>query len=162
MRRNIERIIGPHARRGLCATLLAVGWLVACGSDSNAVIVGSRHVISKTTPTMVVESVHIYIPFKAVVHNGAAHQIVVKGEDNLLAKVSVDEVSVAKWEIVASEDLKFEQHSDLQIEIPFIDMVEITYSGDLKFADDPLKAVHEHAGASDASVDADTSADGGS
>ncbi len=131
------------------AAALVIGcWLAACGGSSSAApIVGSGKVVSKTFNTMVVESVQLYIPFKAVVHNGTARQIVIKGEDNLVSKISVNEMAVSKWEIVAPEDLQFEQHSDLQIDIPYIDMVEIMYSGDVTFADQPLSVWHPDGGA---------------
>jgi hypothetical protein len=145
----------PRGRRAsnLTAAALAACWLAACG-DSSTPIVGSKNVITKTTPTMVVEAVIMHLPFKAVVHNGGPRKIVIRGEDNLLSQISVKETKVSRWEIDAPLSLNFEQHSDLQIEIPYIDMVEVSYNtGGITFADQPFKTIRESA------VDAGTETD---
>jgi uncharacterized membrane protein len=133
-----------HDKRALTAIALAACWLAAC-ADGSSPVVGSKHVIAKTTPTMVVEVVVIRLPFTTVVHDGDPRQIVIRGEDNLISRISVKETKVSRWEIDAPESLNFEQHSDLQVEIPFIDMVEVSYDADVTFADQPFKATREPA-----------------
>jgi hypothetical protein len=153
-----SRVRGTICSYSRYVPALAVAcWLAACGGGSSAApIIGSGKVVESKTATMVVESVQIYLPFKAVVHNGSARQIVITGEDNLISKITVDEPSVSKWEIVAPEDLQFEQHDDLQIDIPYIDMVEIMYSGDLTFADQPLTVWHPDGGTGGAGAPTDS------
>jgi hypothetical protein len=92
---------------------------------------------------MIVQSVRISTPFKTTVANGQARQIVLHGEDNLVSQIKVHETSVSKWEIIAPLNLQFEQHEDLMIEIPFIDMVSISYNGHVKFLNDPFKVWRE-------------------
>lgn len=128
------------ARAFLAGASLVCGWLAGCGDSGGNIITGSHHVVSKTTPTAVIEKVTIWLPFKAIIHNGTARKIVIQGEDNLVAEIDVKEVAVSDWQLTAPEGLKFEQHNDLQISIPFIDMVEISYDGPLVFADQPLEA----------------------
>jgi hypothetical protein len=142
----MTRIDGPHLRthRILAATAVIAACLLACKEGKPQPIVGSDHVVAKTMATMVVESVGIFIPFKAVVHNGAARKIVVRGEDNLLSHITIRETSVSHWEIVAPYDFPFKQHSDMQIEIPFLDMVQISYDADLMFADKPFETVRQN------------------
>jgi hypothetical protein len=132
-----------HAAIKVLLAIMTSAGLVGCAASATKEVVGSKHVVAKTTATMVVESVAIYMPFKGVVHNGSPRQIVIRGEDNLVSQITVHEAAVSKWQISAPADLAFQQHSDLQIEIPFIDMVQIAYNADLTFADKPFEAVQQ-------------------
>ena len=115
----------------------ALVWLAACGDDSSAVV-GSGNVVERVTPIMIVEEVKISVPFAATVRDGAPEQVVLRGEDNLLDEIVVEEVEIGKVEISAPENLNFEQTKSMEIEVPFIDMVRIsTHGGEIDFADQP-------------------------
>jgi hypothetical protein len=128
--------------------VMFVSLLGACAASSSKELVGSSHVISKTTPAMVVESVDIAMPFNGVVHDGSPREILIKGEDNLLSQLTIRETSVSNWQIKAPPGLMFTQHSDFQIYVPFVNMVRISYNdGDLTFADQPFEAKRDQADA---------------
>lgn len=124
--------------RWLAGACLVWG-LTACGSSDEEPVVGSGEVTSRTIDVMYVEEVTIDIPFKALVRNGDERQVVIRGEDNLIDLIEVTETDVSKYEISAPFDIDFEQHEDVEIEIPFIGMVSITVSGDVEFADQPFE-----------------------
>ncbi|MDH5674421.1 MAG: hypothetical protein OEZ06_20005 [Myxococcales bacterium] len=122
--------------------------VVGCASDDES-LVGSGTVTDAVTDVMFVESVRISLPFKTIVYNGEPREIRISGEDNLIAKIVVEESSeVSKWEISAPHDLNFEQHEDVEIRIPYIDMVTVSVDGDVEFADDPVEVWNESEAAS--------------
>ena len=124
---------------GLGATLLA-----ACGSsDQEEVVVGSGKVVEQQHEVAVVAELRISLPFDTLVSRGEAGQLTLRGEDNLLEHVVMRERDVSAWEIVAPADLAFEQHEDVEIEVPFIDMVRVTYSPSIRFAQNPAELLLE-------------------
>ena len=98
---------------------------------------GSKVDKERVIDAMFVEKVSISMPFTALVYNGTERKIVIRGEDNLVDEITVTETAMSNWEISAPLDLAFEQHSDVEIEIPYLDMVSITLEGHVKLADDP-------------------------
>ncbi len=126
----------------------ALLWLGACGDTDEETLVGSMTVDEEATEAMFVETVRISMPFRATVYDGDPRQIVVRGEDNLIAHIDVVETDMSDWEIVAPHNLDFEQNEDIEIRIPFIDMVEISIDGDIEFADDPIRIWNEQEGES--------------
>jgi hypothetical protein len=131
---------------GLALTMTA--GLAGCGDSDEDPIVGSGNVTEQSVDAMFVETVRISMPFRAVVYNGEENKVVVRGEDNLIAEIDVVETEMSDWEIVAPHNLDFEQNEDVEIEIPFIDMVEISIDGDISFADDPIRVWNEQDGES--------------
>ncbi len=127
----------------LCGAVLGLGvtFASACASDeTDGAIVGSGKLQELTTDAMFVESVAILVPFHTLVHNGEPRKLIVRGEDNLIDRIEVEETAVGKWKISAPMDLKFEQHEDVELEIPYIDMVEIRIdSAHVEFADEPAR-----------------------
>lgn len=131
------------------ATLWLVGWmLAACGSDDGASgeeIIGSGELDEAITEAMFVESVRVDLPFEATIYNGEERQVRLYGEDNLLPHITVTEVEAGAWEISAPSDLMFEQHDEIEIEVPYIEMVSITVVGrdHITFGDNPYEVWHE-------------------
>ena len=117
--------------------------LVGCGDEEPEVVVGSRELITVTTDVQFVESVRISMPFKARVFNGPPRQVMLRGEDNLVGLIEVVETEVSHYEIRASYALAFEQHDDIEIELPYIDMVEIRVDGTVEFEDQPSEVWFE-------------------
>jgi hypothetical protein len=125
-------------RMGVGLTVGALLWL-GCGDESEN-IVGSGKTQEFVTQSMFVERVTIFMPFRTVVYNGEPRKMVVRGEDNLASLITVKETDVGSWKISAPPGLRFEQHEDIEVEIPYIDMVEIAVDGKaVQFADDPAK-----------------------
>lgn len=120
---------------------LVVGWLVGCASDVQSdqeAIVGSRQVIEHSTPVEVVRSLRIRVPFRVSLQAGAPKQILLRGENNLLDEIVVEEDAVDSWRIEAPLVLRFTQHDEIAITVPYIDMVEIKYnSNNVRFIDKP-------------------------
>jgi hypothetical protein len=109
----------------------------ACASDGDVSLVGTHHVVEREVPVAVVETLRIHLPFDASVKNTQEKRILLRGEDNLLSEIDVNEVSMSRWEIVADTDAKVTQHSAIEIEVPFIDMVWVTSTANVKFQDKP-------------------------
>jgi hypothetical protein len=127
---------------------LLASCLCNCASDVGAEdspLVGSEQVSERETEVSVVESLRIRVPFKVTVQNGEPKKIVLRGEDNLLDRITVEEESVSHWRIIAPLDLEHRQHEDIAIEVPFIDMVEVQYGGNVRFIDFPAVSTHEPA-----------------
>jgi hypothetical protein len=104
-----------------------------CADENSAdPIVGSGEVVERVEQAMFVEHVEISLPFHAFVVNGEPNQVLLRGEDNLLEVIHVEETLMGVWEITASHDLMFEQHEDIEIEIPYIDMVFLSLDGDVE------------------------------
>jgi hypothetical protein len=114
------------------ATLSALLWLgaVGCADDSVEPIVGSGDVVESTTEADVIEKVEVWLPFRAQVGNGEPKKLVLRGEDNLLDEITVEEIAVGEWRIEAPPDLDFVQHEDIEVEVPYIDMVVLELKGD--------------------------------
>jgi hypothetical protein len=126
-------------------SLVALGGL-GC-TDPDAVVVGSGNVVERVEPAMFVEGVRISLSLRALVFNGEPRQIVLRGEDNLLEQIDVREDEVGQWHISAPEALMFEQHEDIRIEVPYIDMVVLSFSGDVELGQDPTTVWGSDAGA---------------
>lgn len=123
-------------RRARSAGLEAAGtfMLIAslgCSADaSSEPIVGSGHVVDSTTPAEVVQKVSISLPFRGEVFNGDPSVLLVRGEDNLIDQIAVEQGAAGEWTISAPEDLAFEQHVDMTIAIPYGGMVMLSLDGD--------------------------------
>jgi hypothetical protein len=104
---------------------------LGCSADATSEpIMGSGKVIESATSADVVEKVSISLPFRAQVFNGEKKELLLRGEDNLLARIAVEETAAGDWTISAPEDLAFEQHVDMQIAIPYVGMVMLALDGD--------------------------------
>lgn len=112
----------------LCVVTLALA--AGCGADADEPIVGSGHVIVTTTEADVVQKVAISLPFEAEIGNGEPKKLVIRGEDNLIEQIEVEETAVGEWRISAPQDLAFTQHEPLQVAIPYVDMVVLSLDGD--------------------------------
>ena len=133
---NAENLV----RRGCLLVAICVPWLSGCGRVDADPVVGSNTIEALTTDSMFVERVRIALPFRTIVHNGEPRKLVIRGEDNLISLIDVSETEVGRWSIDAPYDLQFEQHQDIDLEIPYIDMVSITVDRDtVTFADEPGK-----------------------
>jgi hypothetical protein len=118
--------MGPF-RRDMSLLALAMA-TYACGSSDEAEqLVGSNHVVERETAALVVGVLRVRMPFEATVANGAPGRIILRGEDNLLDQIQVEEVEASRWSIHAPVDLQVTQHMPVEIEVPFVDMVEVTY-----------------------------------
>ena len=124
------------SNRGFEVVCLAASLLVACAGDEKEVLVGSRNVVERTTEVMTVSELKVALPFEGKVSNGVAGSITLRGESNLLDRIEVRERAVSKWEIVAPSDLMFEQHDDIEISVPFIEMVKISHSPSIHLQSD--------------------------
>jgi hypothetical protein len=128
-----------HSLRWLA--IWSAAWLAtACASeteDEAPTLVGSNHVVQKEVPVAVVTELRIVLPFTANVKNTGEKRILVRGEDNLLAEIDVQEQSMSHWAITADASLKATQHSPIEIEVPFIDMVSVTTGANVTFLDKP-------------------------
>ena len=114
--------------------LLASG----CGEgDETEPLIGSDHVVERVQQAMFVERVRISLPFHALVANGAPKQVLLRGEDNLLDQITTEEVNPGVWHISAPAGLQFEQHQDVRVELPYLDMVFISLSGNAELEDNP-------------------------
>jgi hypothetical protein len=134
-----------HPRLALAAGALA-SWLAGCASDvgtEEAPIVGSHQIIERQTPVAILKSLRIRVPFRVTLQNGQPKQIMLRGEDNLIAQISIDEEGINSWRIVAPLDLDFMQHDDIAIEVPYIDMVEVKYRDNVRFIDKPGSFISE-------------------
>lgn len=140
-------LLHRHSRSSVAAGLLT-GWLAGCaseiGSDQEP-IVGSQQVVERETAVSVVQSLRIRVPFAVTLQNGEPKKIVLRGEDNLLDEITVDEEAVSSWRIIAPLDLAYTQHEDIAIEVPYIDMVEVKYRDNVEFIDYPAVSTHEPA-----------------
>lgn len=115
----------------------------ACVADEQQIIVGSGKVTEIAVDAALVEKAAISVPFTALVYDGEAGKIVLRGEDNVIARIDVTETDHRAWEIAVPADLSFEPHDDVEIEMPYIDMIELTLAGDsIQLVDDPAKVWH--------------------
>ena len=128
----IPRLLSP----GFEAVCLAASLLVACAGGEQEVLVGSGQVVERMTEVMTVSELKVALPFEGKVSNGVAGSITLRGESNLLDRIEVRERAVSKWEIVAPSDLMFEQHDDIEISVPFIEMVKISHSPSIHLQSD--------------------------
>jgi hypothetical protein len=136
---NANVHVAPKARSARTRVLLlAAHALLGCGDgDETEPLVGSGTVVERVEGAMFVERVKVSLPFHAVVANGEPRQVLLRGEDNLLDQISVEEVEPGEWHISAPEGLTFEQHEDVRVEIPYLEMVFISLSGDVELEDHP-------------------------
>jgi hypothetical protein len=126
-------------RIGSVVGLVFGALLFGCG-DGTETVVGSGQTQELTTESMFVQHVTIFMPFRTMVFNGEPRKLIVRGEDNLISLITVKEIDVGTWKISAPPGLHFEQHQDVELEIPYIDMVEIAVDGKaVQFADEPAK-----------------------
>jgi hypothetical protein len=145
---HMLELVRSLQRFGITTGLLA-GWLCACASEvgsEQSPVIGSERVIEREIPVSVVQSLRIRVPFKVTLQNGEPKKIVLRGEDNLLERITVEEESVSSWRIVAPLDLEYRQHEDIAIEVPYIDMVEVKYRNNVRFIDYPAVSTHEAPG----------------
>lgn len=132
------------------AALIGVGALLgyACAMEEpRAVVVGSRQMDALTIDAPFVEHVSIALPFQTLVYNGEPGKFVTRGEDNLIRQIDVRETSAGKWKISAPSDIEFEQHADVELEVPFIQMIKISVDAEhVDFADNPGNWMAGHDG----------------
>lgn len=137
---------GAASRLGM-AGLVVAGWLAGCASDvasEQEAIVGSNVIAERETPVAVLKALRIRLPFKVTLKNGEPKKVVLRGEDNLLDHITVDEEVVDSWRIMAPLDLKYTQHAEIEVEVPYIDMVEVKYNRDtVRFVDKPGSFMRE-------------------
>lgn len=127
----------------VCTLMLAVA--AGCAADSPEPVVGSGHVIESATDADVVQKVAVSLPFEAEVGNGEPKKLVLRGEDNLLEEITVEETAVGEWRISAPQDLAFTQHEPMQIAIPYVDMVKLSLDGDdIVLTDHPSDFWHQN------------------
>ena len=127
--------------------LTTLALLIGCGEgDETKPLVGSGHVVERVEQAMFVERVRISLPFHALVANGDPKQVVLRGEDNLLDQITIEEVNPGVWHINAPEGLQFEQHEDMRVELPYLGMVSLTLSGDVELEDNPSGMWRDDAG----------------
>jgi len=126
MRRNGN----PRGRRAWMVGALALLGTAGCGDDAADPIVGSGHVVESSTSADIIEKVTVSLPFRAEIGNGEPKKLVLRGEDNLLDQITVEETAVGAWRISAPQDLAFTQHDDMQVAIPYVDMVVLKIDGD--------------------------------
>jgi len=113
----------------------ACGWMAlaatgGCASDDDETpIVGSGNVTEVATTVQTVEVATIDLPFETEVHNGDPGEILLRGEDNLLDYITVEEVEVGEWAISAPDDFAFEQNEVIEVHIPFLEMVQLDTGG---------------------------------
>lgn len=134
-----------HPRLALTAGLVA-SWISGCASDvglDQAPIVGSRQIIERQTPVAILKSLRIRVPFRVTLQNGPPKRVILRGEDNLIEQISIDEEAINSWRIMAPLDLEFTQHEDIAIEVPYIDMVEVKYRDNVRFIDKPGSSIPE-------------------
>lgn len=127
-----------HSLRWLA--IWSAAWVAAaCASDTDdaTTLVGSNHVVEKEVPVAVVAELRIVLPFTSNVKNTDQKRILLRGEDNLVEEIDVQEQSMSHWAITADQSLKVTQHSPIEIEVPFIDMVNVTTGANVKFLDNP-------------------------
>jgi hypothetical protein len=111
--------------------------VLGCSSDASEPIVGSGHLTESRTATSRVERVSVSLPFEATLWNGEDDQVLVRGEDNLIAEITVEEIAPGEWLIAAPFDMAFEQHMNVEIEIPYIHMVALWYEGNVILGEHP-------------------------
>ena len=120
----------------LRAGLWCCGWLslVAVGGcasdDEETPVVGSGNVTDVTTDVQTVEVATIDLRFETEIYDGDPGAILLRGEDNLLDFITVEEVAVGEYEISAPVDFEFEQHDPIEVYIPFLEMVRLDTFGD--------------------------------
>jgi hypothetical protein len=115
----------------------------ACADDSQS-IVGSGHVIERKTQVDIVEKVKIVLPFRADLVNGPPKELLLRGEDNLLDQIVVEELEPSWWQLRAPLDLDFTQHSTIEIAIPYVDMVLLEIKGeDVLLKQHPSEVWHD-------------------
>jgi len=119
-----------------------------CASDTasgqaDVPVEGSGQVVERSTPVSVVQSLYIRVPFDVTVESGEPKQIVLRGEDNLLDHIRIEEDDVSNWRIAAPLDLMYTQNEPIAIEVPYIDMVEVTYVNNVRFIDFPSLSMQD-------------------
>jgi len=126
----------------LRGALLGVGVLLvaACANEQPGdPIVGSGNMQELTFDATSVVRVTIMLPFDTLVYNGEPGKLRVRGEDNLISYIDVDEVGSGEWRISTPERMRCEQHQKVEVEIPYIDMVDFRVDAEhVAFADDPV------------------------
>jgi hypothetical protein len=126
-----------------CALVLTL--VAGCGAETAEPIMGSGHVVENATDADVIERVAVSLPFEAEIGNGEPKKLVVRGEDNLLQRITIEEIAVGEWRISAPQDLAFTQHQPMQVAIPYVDMVELSIDGDdLVLKDHPTDFWHQN------------------
>ncbi|HKP62671.1 MAG TPA: hypothetical protein VJV78_38310 [Polyangiales bacterium] len=120
----------------------------ACAMEEpRDVVVGSRHMDALSIDAPFVEHVSIALPFQTLVYNGEPGKFVARGEDNLIRQIEVKETSAGKWQISAPFDIEFEQHADVELEVPFMHMIKISVDAEhVDFADNPSDWMASHDG----------------
>ena len=129
----------PTTSRLRCShsTFLCALMLLGCAGEAAEPVMGSGHVTESRTEAARIERVSVSLPFESTLWNGEPKQVVLRGEDNLIAEIAVKEVAPGEWLITAPFDLAFEQHANIEIEIPYIDMVSLFYEGEVTLGDHP-------------------------
>ena len=110
--------------------MLALGLTAAAGCSNDDPIVGSGVVAERVEPVAVVEQMRVSIGFETVVIEGEPRQIVIRGEDNLIDHIVVEEIGTRSYELSVPSGVLFEQHEEVVLEVPFEDMVSFTAFGE--------------------------------
>lgn len=124
--------------RGCVAVGLFLSWLASCASDVQSEqepIVGSGQIVEREIPVAVLSTLRIRIPFQVSLQSGEPKYLRLRGEDNLLDEIMVEEDPVHHWSILAPLDLSFTQHEEIAIEAPYLDMVELEYRENVRVID---------------------------
>jgi hypothetical protein len=128
---------------GVLSTLLLLGF-AACSDEVSDPIVGSEHVVESSTKADVVQKVTVSLPFRVEVGNGEPKKLLLRGEDNLIGQIAVEETAVGEWRISAPQNLAFTQHGAIEVAIPYVDMVLLALDGDdIQLTDRPEDFWHE-------------------
>lgn len=101
-----------------------------CGNSDDDPIVGSGVVDERVETVAIVEQLRLEIGLDVVVMEGEPEQIIIRGEDNLIDHIVFEETAVGAYDLSIPAGLSFEQHDDIEIEVPFIDMVNFTAIGE--------------------------------
>lgn len=141
---HLQAMTAKRTRRAWAGAITGIvaGVLAACGDEADPII-GSGNVVDRVSPVMIVEKLRIVLPFDTLVVRGEAGRITVRADDNLLDYIDIRERSVSDWEIVAPMDLVFEQSHEVQIEVPFVDMVKVACTENIRFEADPAELLLE-------------------
>jgi hypothetical protein len=116
---------------GSCLALHLVAGCVADGGDVDAVV-GSNNLVVKNTTVNTLKKLKVRLPYDSVLANGPAEQLQLRGEDNLLEHIRIQEAAPGEWEVLAPLNMTFEQHEQVLVFAPFANMIELEYAGGVK------------------------------
>jgi hypothetical protein len=98
--------------------------------------------VVKNTTVSTVKKLKVRLPYDSVLANGPAEQLQLRGEDNLLERIRIEEAAPGEWAVLAPLNLTFEQHAQVLVFAPFADMIELEYAGGVKPSGDGSTQLH--------------------